>query len=92
MIVPDQVPEELKEERYARLMDLTARISADKLASINAPVGLDIGAMGAPEIAVSIIAQVTAALRGKLKPPGSKSTFLKFLLSHSIICLLLLVL
>ena len=31
--LPDQVPEELKEERYARLMDLTARISADKLAA-----------------------------------------------------------
>jgi ribosomal protein S12 methylthiotransferase len=25
------VPEEIKEERYARLMELTARISADKL-------------------------------------------------------------
>lgn len=43
-------------------------IEAEKLALINAPVGLDIGAMGAPEIAVSIIAQVTAALRGKLAP------------------------
>jgi len=31
--LPDQVPEELKEERYARLMDLTARISAEKLAA-----------------------------------------------------------
>ena len=31
--LPDPVPEELKEERYARLMDLTARISADKLAA-----------------------------------------------------------
>ncbi len=29
--LPDQVPEEIKEERYARLMELTARISADKL-------------------------------------------------------------
>ena len=29
--LPDQVPESLKEERYARLMDLTARISAEKL-------------------------------------------------------------
>ena len=31
--LPDQVPEEIKEERYARLMDLTARISAEKLAA-----------------------------------------------------------
>ncbi|MGY4396328.1 ribosomal protein S12 methylthiotransferase [Sphingomonas sp. UYAg733] len=29
--LPDHVPEEIKEERYARLMELTARISADKL-------------------------------------------------------------
>jgi len=29
--LPDAVPEEIKEERYARLMELTARISADKL-------------------------------------------------------------
>ena len=31
--LPDQVPEELTEERYARLMALTARISAEKLAA-----------------------------------------------------------
>jgi ribosomal protein S12 methylthiotransferase len=31
--LPDPVPEEIKEERYARLMELTARISAEKLAS-----------------------------------------------------------
>src|SRR3546814_20704310 len=30
---PDPVPEEIKEERYARLMELTARISAEKLAA-----------------------------------------------------------
>ena len=29
--LPDQVPEPAKEERYARLMELTARISAEKL-------------------------------------------------------------
>jgi ribosomal protein S12 methylthiotransferase len=29
--LPDPIPEEIKEERYARLMDLTARISAAKL-------------------------------------------------------------
>lgn len=31
--LPDPVPEEVKEARYARLMELTARISAEKLAA-----------------------------------------------------------
>ncbi len=31
--LPNAVPEEIKEERYARLMELTARISAEKLAA-----------------------------------------------------------
>ncbi len=31
--LPDPVPEAVKEERYGRLMDLTARISAEKLAA-----------------------------------------------------------
>ncbi|MEP6786539.1 MAG: 30S ribosomal protein S12 methylthiotransferase RimO [Sphingomonadales bacterium] len=31
--LPDPVPEAIKEERYARLMELTARISAEKLAA-----------------------------------------------------------
>jgi ribosomal protein S12 methylthiotransferase len=31
--LPDPVPEDMKEERYARLMELTARISAEKLAA-----------------------------------------------------------
>jgi ribosomal protein S12 methylthiotransferase len=31
--LPDPVPEEVKEERYARVMELTARISAEKLAA-----------------------------------------------------------
>ena len=31
--LPDPVPEAVKEERYTRLMDLTARISAEKLAA-----------------------------------------------------------
>ncbi|MCY7338433.1 MAG: 30S ribosomal protein S12 methylthiotransferase RimO [Sphingomonas bacterium] len=31
--LPDPVPEEVKEQRYARIMELTARISAEKLAA-----------------------------------------------------------
>ena len=31
--MPDQIPEELKQERYERVMDLSARISAEKLAA-----------------------------------------------------------
>ncbi|MGI9480598.1 MAG: XdhC family protein [Hyphomicrobiaceae bacterium] len=54
------------EKRVERLT--AAGIPASDMARINAPVGLDIGAIGAPEIAVSVIAQLTAALRGKLTP------------------------
>jgi len=54
------------EKRVERLT--AAGLSVEQIKRINAPVGLDIGAQGAPEIAVSIIAQVTAALRGKLTP------------------------
>lgn len=54
----------------SRLERLTAKgISQDRLARIHAPIGLDIGAIGAPEIAVSIIAEVTAALRGRTTRP-----------------------
>jgi xanthine dehydrogenase accessory factor len=50
----------------ARCERLRERGTADSaLARIHAPVGLDIGARSPAEIAVSVLAQVTAALHGK---------------------------
>ncbi len=46
-----------------------AGVSADRLARIHAPIGLDIGAVSPAEIALSILAEITAAQRKK--PEGS---------------------
>ncbi|MAI44786.1 MAG: XdhC family protein [Hyphomicrobiaceae bacterium TMED74] len=51
-------------KRVDRLTE--AGLSAEQIARINAPIGLDIGAVGPNEIAISIMAEVTAELRGKL--------------------------
>ncbi|HYI30755.1 MAG TPA: XdhC/CoxI family protein, partial [Bradyrhizobium sp.] len=50
-------------DRIARLTK--AGVTNSDLERIHAPIGLDIGAQGAAEIAVSIIAEMTAVLRGK---------------------------
>jgi xanthine dehydrogenase accessory factor len=55
-----------KKTHVKRLERLRAEnIDEDALARIHAPVGLDIGAVGATEIAVSILAEVIAARRQK---------------------------
>ena len=51
-------------KRVERLTELGH--GAEAIARIRAPVGLDIGAVTAPEMALSVIAQVVAARRGKL--------------------------
>ena len=55
-------------KRLARLTE--AGLTEAELGKIHAPVGLDIGAVTAPEIAVSILAQIVEARRGgpKKKP------------------------
>jgi xanthine dehydrogenase accessory factor len=50
-------------KRVDRLKE--AGIEEAQLGRIHAPIGLDIGAKGPAEIAISIMAEVTAALRGK---------------------------
>lgn len=50
-------------KRLERLKEMGC--SDEDLARIHAPIGLDIGAQGPAEIALSIMAEVTAVLRGK---------------------------
>jgi xanthine dehydrogenase accessory factor len=50
-------------KRVERL--LKAGVKSTAIDRIHAPIGLDIGAQGAPEIAVSIIAEIIAMQRGK---------------------------
>lgn len=49
--------------RVARMQD--AGFTDEQIARIHGPIGLDIGAAGPAEIAVSILSQMTAVLRGK---------------------------
>lgn len=49
-------------KRVARLRDLGH--DEDAIARIHAPVGLDLGAVTAPEIALSVMAEIVAARRG----------------------------
>ena len=50
-------------KRIERLTD--AGVKPDALARIHAPVGLDIGAASAAEIAASIVAELTSVLRAR---------------------------
>jgi xanthine dehydrogenase accessory factor len=60
-----------KKTHATRLARLKSQGATDHgLARIHAPIGLAIGAASPPEIAVSIMAEITAALR--LPPPSSK--------------------
>lgn len=56
-------------KRVERLRD--AGIGEDLIARIHAPIGLDIGAAGPAEIAVSILAEMVRILRRGEEPPAS---------------------
>ena len=49
--------------RVERLIE--AGVGREAIARIHAPIGLDIGAQGAAEIALAIVAEITAVTRGK---------------------------
>jgi xanthine dehydrogenase accessory factor len=54
--------------KVARIYDalIAEGLSADRLASVHAPIGLDIGAVTPQEIAVSILAELIAVKHGKI--------------------------
>jgi len=59
-------------------------ISAEKLARVFAPVGIDIGAITPEEIAISIVAEMIAVRRGSEVPlPHMKSAKAAEILKHS---------
>jgi len=60
---------------YEHLID--DGVSAEKLQRVHAPIGLDIGAVTAEEIAVSIVAELIYVRRGEQKPLSLKSDGMK---------------
>lgn len=52
-------------KRVERMVD--EGFTGEEIARIHGPIGLDIGAAGPAEIAVSILAQMTAVLRGRVE-------------------------
>ncbi|WP_206513275.1 XdhC family protein [Pelagibacterium montanilacus] len=57
---------------HARRVEIMSQIgvSAEDIARVRGPVGLDIGAKSPPEIAISILAEIIAAHHGKLADNG----------------------
>lgn len=53
-------------QRIERLKD--AGLSTDQIARLHAPVGLDIGARNAPEIAIAVMAEITQCRRSRVFP------------------------
>jgi xanthine dehydrogenase accessory factor len=58
-------------------------ISAEKLARVYAPVGIDIGAITPEEIAIAIVAEIIAIRRGVTSASHKRSLKAVALLEHS---------
>ncbi len=52
-------------------------VSADRLATVHAPIGLDIGAVSPAEIAVSIVAELVAVRSGRIAAPHVSAVALR---------------
>ena len=50
-------------------------VSKEKLLAVHAPIGLDIGAVAVPEIAISIAAELVAVRHGRANQPASAMKF-----------------
>jgi xanthine dehydrogenase accessory factor len=61
-----------KKAEALKAMLLASGVPAERLAKLKAPAGLDLGAITPDEIAVSIVAEVVAARRGKLPRRAEK--------------------
>jgi xanthine dehydrogenase accessory factor len=46
-------------------------VAVERLARLKAPAGLDLGAITPEEIAISVLAEIVAVRRGKLRSMGS---------------------
>jgi xanthine dehydrogenase accessory factor len=53
-------------------------VSPEALRSVHAPIGLDIGAITPPEIAISILAELIAVKHGKVSESGAATTSMRW--------------
>ena len=71
-------------KRRERLLEFD--VSPEEIARLHGPIGLYIGSRTPPEIAVSILAEITAVKNGVSLPPGVRIEVAKEMLEPSIAC------
>ena len=71
-------------KRRERLVDMD--LSADEIARLHGPIGLYIGSRTPPEIAISILAEITAVKNGVALPEGARIAEAKAAIEPSVAC------